>query len=79
MPGQKVSRSDSECQFLGLHVFGRTPGVLDAQKPLVLQPTRKEMVSRVYTFFVSLGDKDLWNCSEGLNWILAGTLMGRSG
>lgn len=45
---------------------GRTPGVLDAQKPLVLQSTRREMVSRVYTFFVTLGDKDLWNCSEEL-------------
>ena len=54
---------------------GRTLGVLDAQNPSVLQPTRREMTSRVMT----LGQKERWNCSEGLNWLLAGTWMGRSG
>lgn len=36
----------------------------------------REMVSRVYTFLMTLGEKDLWNYSEGyiggwqvLRWI----------
>ena len=54
-------------------------GVLDAQKALDLQPTRKEMISRVYTFNMTLGQKELWNCSEGLNWLLAGSWLGKNG
>ena len=79
MPGQKVSRSDAECQCSGPHVSVRTPGVQDAQKALVLQPMTREMISSGYTFFMSLGQKELWNCSEGLNWLLVGSWMGRSG
>ena len=79
MPGQKVSGNGSECQCPGPHVSVRTSGVLDAQKASVLQPTKREMISRVYTFFMTLGQKELWNCSEGLNWLLVGSWMGRSG
>ena len=74
-----MSTSGSECQCPGIHVSGRTLGVLDAQKALVLQPMKREMISRVYTFFMTLGQKELWNCSEGLNWLLVGSWMGRSG
>ena len=79
MPGQKVSGIGSECQCPALHVSRRTPGVLDAQNHLVLQPMRREMISRVYAFFFTLGQKERWNCSEGLNKLLTGTWMGRSG
>ena len=54
-------------------------GVLDAQKALALQPTRWEMISKVYTFNMTLGQKELCNCSEGLNRLLAGSWLGRSG
>ena len=62
-----MSGIGSESRCPAVHVSGRTPGVLDAQNHLVLQPMRREMISRVYVFYMTLGQKECWNCSEGLN------------
>ena len=65
-PGRKVRRGG------GVRVprpwtscVARTCRILDAETRCILQPTVREMVSKVYTFLMSLGQKDLWNFSEG--------------